>query len=76
MRKRSKNKGQTIVEYILIVCLVAIASLVVLGIFSDRVRTLIAGAASSLGSDEASDAVDRPAIEIIQEMDAEGVDFE
>lgn len=75
-KMRKKSGGQTIVEYILIITLVAIASLVVLGLFSDRVRTLIAGAASSLGSDDAADAVDTKAIEILQNMEADGVSSE
>lgn len=74
--KKKKNSGQTIVEYILIITLVAIASLVVLGLFSDRVRELIAGAASSLGSDESADAADTKAIEILQDMDADGIELE
>jgi len=73
---RKRSGGQTIVEYILIITLVAIASLVVLGLFSDRVRTLIAGAASSLGSDEAADAADNKAITILQEMDADGIELD
>ena len=60
MKKLMKKKraGQTIVEYILIVVLVAIASLVVLGLFSDTLRKKISGAISSMTSgSEATDAV-------------------
>ncbi len=74
MKKKAKSKGQTIVEYILIITLVAIASLVVLGIFSDRIRTIIAGAASTFGADNAADAVDQSSTEILQNIDANGID--
>ena len=40
---KKKRSGQTIVEYILIVVLVAIAALVVLGLFSDTLRKKISG---------------------------------
>ncbi len=74
-KMRRKSGGQTIVEYILIITLVAIASLVVLGLFSDRVRQIIAGVATELGSDEAEDAYsERTAIETLQEIDEGGVE--
>ena len=54
---KKKRAGQTMVEYILIVVLVAIASLVVLGLFSDTLRKKISGAISSMTSGtEAADA--------------------
>jgi Flp pilus assembly pilin Flp len=73
--RRKRQKGQALVEYIIIIVIVAIAALAVMGIFSDRVRTIIAGAASSLGADNAADAVDNNAIDIVKEMDADGIDF-
>ena len=73
--KRNKRRGQAIVEYIIIVVVIAIAALTIMGIFSDRIRTLIAGAASSLGSENASSAVDKSSGEILKEMDKEGVDI-
>lgn len=77
MRKTGKkSRGQTIVEYILIITLVAIASLVVLGIFSDRVRTIIAGVASTFGAEDAEEAVEQSSVEILQEMDASGLELE
>ena len=41
MRKRraSGEKGQGMVEYIIIIVIVALAALTVMGIFSDRLRT-------------------------------------
>jgi hypothetical protein len=46
----------------------------VLGLFSDRVRAIIAGVATELGSDEAEDAYsETTAIETLQNMDEGGV---
>ncbi|HCE42924.1 MAG TPA: hypothetical protein DET40_05205 [Lentisphaeria bacterium] len=56
---KKRRAGQTIVEYILIVTLVAIASLTVLGLFSDTLRKKISGVISTLTSgQEAQDAQD------------------
>ncbi len=72
---RKKSGGQTIVEYILIITLVAIGSLVVLGLFSDRVRAIIAGVATELGSDEAEGAYsERTALETLQEINESGIE--
>jgi len=50
MRLKKKNaKGQAVVEYIIIIVIVAIAAFVVLGAFSDRLRTMIAGVTTTLG---------------------------
>ena len=50
--KKTNAKGQAVVEYIIIIVIVAIAALVVLGAFSDRLRTMIAGVTTSLGGTE------------------------
>lgn len=73
--RRNSRRGQSIVEYIIIVVVIAIAALAIMGIFSDRIRTLIAGAASSLGSENAASAVDKSSAEILKEMDKEGIDI-
>jgi Flp pilus assembly pilin Flp len=73
---KKKRSGQTIVEYILIVVLVAIASLVVLGLFSDTLRKKISGAISSMTSGtEASDAqtdVTKKSDDILKDLDETG----
>jgi Flp pilus assembly pilin Flp len=73
---KKKRSGQTIVEYILIVVLVAIASLVVLGLFSDTLRKKISGAISSMTSGtEASDAqtdVSTKSEDILKGLDEQG----
>jgi hypothetical protein len=38
-------------EYIIIVVVVAVSALVVMGAFSDRLRTMVAGATASLGGE-------------------------
>ena len=43
--RRHRRKGQAIVEYIIIIVIVAVAALTVMGLFSDRIRTIIAGVA-------------------------------
>ena len=71
-RKVRKEKGQAIVEYIIIIVIVAVAALTIMGIFSDRIRTIIAGAASAFGSDSAEDAVSTNAVNIVTSIEADG----
>ena len=52
--KKNNAKGQAVVEYIIIIVIVAIAALVILGAFSDRLRVMIAGVTTSLGGDVVS----------------------
>lgn len=57
MKKSQKKKsGQTMVEYIIIVVVVAIAGLVLFGIFSDTIRKKMSGAVSSLDDDKGAEA--------------------
>ncbi len=50
MRKiRKRQKGQAIVEYIIIIVIVAIAGLTVLGFMSDTIRQKVGGIISALG---------------------------
>ena len=76
LRNRKKEKGQAIVEYIIIIVIVAVAALTVMGIFSDRIRQIIAGAASSFGSSNASSAYSQNnSMNIMQNMDQDGLDL-
>ena len=50
MKRRSAG-GQAILEYIIIIALVAVAALTVLGLFGDRIRGLIASVTKSIGGD-------------------------
>ena len=72
--RKHNSKGQAIVEYIIIIAIIAVAALTILGIFSDRIRTLIAGSASALGSDEAAAEAGKESKEVIKKMDANGVE--
>jgi uncharacterized protein YbjQ (UPF0145 family) len=77
MKRKRKEKGQAIVEYIIIIVIVEVAALTVMGIFSDRIRQIIAGAASSFGSDEAAtEYSDNNALNILQNMDEGGLDLD
>ena len=69
---RKRCKGQAIVEYIIIVVVIAIASLVIIGMFSDTIRTKIAGAASALGTEkDVKSEVESDSINTLKELDAE-----
>ncbi len=74
MKKKKRNsKGQAIVEYIIIIVIVAVAALTVMGIFSDRIRTIIAGVATTFGAEGAEDAVSDSSVSVLQNMDASGL---
>lgn len=72
--RRGRTGGQAIVEYIIIIAIIAVAALTVLGIFSDRIRELIAGSASALGSNNAAAAYEQSSSQnTMQNMDKDGV---
>ena len=55
MRTLSKRKsGQTIVEYIIIVVIIAIEAIAVVGVFVDRLRAMFGGATVELGGDQSA----------------------
>ena len=56
MNKIRRKQGQTMVEYIIIVVVIAIAGLVLFGIFGDTLRKKMSGAVSSLDEDKGSEA--------------------
>ena len=72
-RKLRKEKGQAIVEYIIIVVIVAVAAFIVLGAFSDRLKGMIAGATTTLGG--TPEGHDTRAVEDAQNMDDTGMDI-
>ena len=49
--KRRSSGGQAILEYIIIIALVAVAAMTVLGLFGDRIRQLISGSTKALGGE-------------------------
>lgn len=56
---RRSNRGQGMTEYILIVCLMAIASIAVVTVFGDHVRGLFAMSADALAGDSEVAQVNR-----------------
>lgn len=76
MRRNMKRRnGQTMVEYIIIVVVVAIAGLVLFGIFGDAIRKKLSGAVSSLDDEkgsEAQTAAEGSSTEFLKNLDAAG----
>ena len=74
--RRHRRKGQAIVEYIIIIVIVAVAALTVMGLFSDRIRTINAGVASTFGDNKAAAEVDNnKSADILKNMDKDGIDI-
>ena len=54
-RIRKNQRGQALVEYVILIAVVALAALFVLGAFSDRLREMIAGVTNTLGGEAEAD---------------------
>lgn len=65
-RRFGRRNGQTMVEYIIIVVLIAISLLILFGKFSKAVGTKVAGATSALDDDAGRDAQSA-----LQDLDSE-----
>ena len=76
MIRRKRRSGQAIVDDIIIIVIVAGAALTVMGLFSDRIRSIIAGTASTFGDNNAAQAVDKKSTEILKEMDKDGISLD
>ena len=72
-RRRRKQRGQAVLEYVILIVVVALAALFVLANFSDRLRDMITGVTVTLGGEEDATA-DRSSLDIVQELDKTGVD--
>ena len=72
--KRRSSGGQAILEYIIIIALVAVAALTVLGIFGDKIKQLIAGTTTAIGGQNSAQAAgdDGDSLKQLQEMDKNG----
>ena len=66
-RNRRTSGGQAILEYIIIIALVAVAALTVLGLFGDRIKQLIAGSTQALGG-ETNGEEDKSSLGTLREM--------
>lgn len=72
---QKSREGQTMVEYIIIVAVIAIAALVMFGLFGDTIKKKMSGAVSSLDEDLGSQAqteADTSSADFIKNLDADG----
>jgi len=67
----NKKSGQAMVEYIIIVVIVAIAALVIFGLFSDTIRQKLGGAVEELGGDTQG-AADTSSLEYLRDLGSSG----
>ena len=56
--RRARNRGQTMTEYIIIIALIAVASIAIVTIFSNQIRQLFSGSAKQLSGDTAATVTD------------------
>ena len=68
---KRRQKGQAVVEYVILVVVVALAAFFVLTAFSDRLREMITGATVALGG-TADETADKKAKDVTQSLTAEG----
>ena len=69
------RSGQTMVEYMIIVAVIAIAGLVLFGLFGDVIKRKMSGAVSALDDDlgsEAQDAARTRSAEQLRNLDETG----
>ena len=69
-RFRRGQRGQALVEYVILIAVVALAALFVLGAFSDRLREMIAGVTNTLGGEA---EVDKSSVSIVKELKADAI---
>jgi Flp pilus assembly pilin Flp len=75
MQLDKSRQGQAMVEYIIIVVVVAVAALVVFGLFGDAIKKKMSGAVSSLDEDLGSDAqteAGKTSADQLRNLDADG----
>ncbi len=53
MKKMNRKSGQAMTEYVIIICVVAIAALLVAGVFGTNIRNLFKSANTSLTAGQA-----------------------
>lgn len=73
-RKLSRKSGQTLVEYIILVVIIAIAVIAIAGVFSDRIRAMFGGATVELGGSQSDvdTAVQTKSQDWLKSMDKDG----
>ena len=71
---RNKRKGQAIIEYVLIIAIVVVASVAILGVFSDTVREKIAGIIKVFDPDADTDsAINQTSQEVLENLNENGL---
>ena len=70
---KRKHRGQAILEYVILIVVIALAALLLLTAFSDRLRQLIAGVTNTLSNDSPADA-SQSSIDIVKDLDEAGMD--
>lgn len=71
MKKTNKNTGQTMVEYIIIVVIIAVAALAIFGLFSDKIQDKMVGATNALDSTStATRSAD--SVDVLKSLDTDG----
>lgn len=73
-KKRRKQRGQAVVEYIILIVVIALAALFVLANFSDRLRSMVTGVTVTLGGTE-DDSMSKTSVEIVQELESTGLEY-
>ena len=77
IRTPKSRRGQTMVEYIIIVAIIAIGGLVLFGIFGDTLKKKMSGVISTLDEDkgsEAQEAAEKSSADQLKAMDVDGLD--
>ena len=67
------KRGQGMVEYIIIVAVIALAAIAIFGVFGDRIRSMLGGAVTELGGDqsEVSQAIDTKSQDYLKDLKAQ-----
>ena len=77
IRTPKSRRGQTMVEYIIIVAIIAIGDLVLFSIFGDTLKKKMSGVISTLDEDKGSEAqeqAEKSSADQLKTMDVDGID--
>ncbi len=71
-RQWGSKRGQGMVEYIIIVVVIALAAIAIIGVFGDTIRAKFGGAVTELGGDEsaAGAALQTSSEDFLRDLDA------
>ncbi len=70
-KRQKRQSGQAIVEYVILVVVIALAAFFVLASFSDRLRDMVTGTTQALGG-EAADNADTDVAELTRKLQSSG----